>query len=94
MYIQSTCRDKNTTQVHCVFNGHFSIYSKHFVNNGNFSIIIYTFCHIAPPEEIYWFLVLYDFLVTVKAAPHKCVIRTGQPLTKVKAENEAWFYSK
>ena len=23
--------------------------------------------------------VLYDFLVTVKAAPHECVIRTGQP---------------
>ena len=24
-------------------------------------------------------LVLYDFLGTVKAAPHECVIRTGQP---------------
>ena len=24
---------------------------------------------------------LYDFLVTVKAAPHECVIRTGQPKT-------------
>ena len=23
--------------------------------------------------------VLYDFLVTVKAAPHECVTRTGQP---------------
>ena len=23
--------------------------------------------------------VLYDFLITVKAAPHECVIRTGQP---------------
>ena len=23
--------------------------------------------------------ILYDFLVTVKAAPHECVIRTGQP---------------
>ena len=23
--------------------------------------------------------VLFDFLVTVKAGPHKCVIRTGQP---------------
>ena len=23
--------------------------------------------------------VLYDFLFTVKAAPHECVIRTGQP---------------
>ena len=21
----------------------------------------------------------YDFLITVKAAPHECVIRTGQP---------------
>ena len=29
-----------------------------------------------------------------KAAPHECVIRTGQPLSWVKAENEAWFYSK
>ena len=25
------------------------------------------------------FSVLYDFLVIVKAVPHKCVIRTGQP---------------
>ena len=25
--------------------------------------------------------VLYDFLGTVKAAPHECVIRTGQPFT-------------
>ena len=25
------------------------------------------------------FNVLLDFLVTVKAAPHECVIRTGQP---------------
>ena len=25
------------------------------------------------------FGVLYDFWVTVKAAPHECVIRTGQP---------------
>ena len=33
----------------------------------------------------------YDFLVTVKAAPHECVIRTGQPKTLVKAENGAWF---
>ena len=24
-------------------------------------------------------MVLYDFLGTVKAAPHKCVIRTSQP---------------
>ena len=23
----------------------------------------------------------YDFLVTVKVAPHECVIRTGKPLT-------------
>ena len=23
--------------------------------------------------------VLYDFLITVKAAPHECVVRTGQP---------------
>ena len=23
--------------------------------------------------------ILHDFLVTVKAAPHECVIRTGQP---------------
>ena len=37
---------------------------------------------------------LYDFLGTVKAEPHECVIRTGQPKTKVKPEKEAWFYSK
>ena len=34
----------------------------------------------------------FDFSLTVKAVPHECV-RTGQS-TKVKAENEAWFYSK
>ena len=28
---------------------------------------------------------VYDFLVTVKAAPHECVIKTGQSQTKVKA---------
>ena len=39
-------------------------------------------------------VILYDFLVTVKAALHECVIRTGQPQTSVKAEKEAWFYSK
>ena len=39
-------------------------------------------------------LVLLDFSLTVKAAPHECVMRTGQPWTLVKAENEAWFYSK
>ena len=38
--------------------------------------------------------VLFDFSHTVKAAPHECVIRTGQPWAKVKAENEVWFYSK
>ena len=26
-----------------------------------------------------WTGILYDFLVTVKAAPHECVDRTGQP---------------
>ena len=31
-------------------------------------------------------LVLCDFLVTVKATPHECVIMTGQ------AENEACFF--
>ena len=31
--------------------------------------------------------VLHDFLGTVKAAPHECVISTGQPLTKVKVES-------
>ena len=36
--------------------------------------------------------VVFDFSLTVKAAPHECVIRTGQPETQVKAENEAWFY--
>ena len=38
--------------------------------------------------------VLIDISLTVKAAPHECVIRTGQPKTQVKAESEAWFYSK
>ena len=38
--------------------------------------------------------VLLDFALTVKAAPHECVIRTSQPYASVKAEKEAWFYSK
>ena len=38
--------------------------------------------------------VFFDFSLTVKAAPHECAIRTGQPLKKVKAVNEAWFNSK
>ena len=38
--------------------------------------------------------VIFDFSLTVKAAPHECVIRTGQPKTYVKAKNEVWFYSK
>ena len=43
---------------------------------------------------IYNINVLYGFLVTVNAEPHECVIRTGLPLTYVKADNEGWFYSK
>ena len=39
-------------------------------------------------------VVFFVFSLTVKAAPHEYVIRTGQPWTSVKAENEAWFYSK
>ena len=39
-------------------------------------------------------MVFFDFSLTVKAAPHECVIRTSQPKAKVKAEKEAWFYSK
>ena len=37
---------------------------------------------------------LYDILSTVKAAPHECLIRTDQPYTYVKAENEACFIQK
>ena len=39
-------------------------------------------------------LLLLDFSLTVKTASHECVIRTSQPLALVKAEKEAWFYSK
>ena len=38
--------------------------------------------------------IFFDFFLSVKAAPHECVIRTGQPYISVKAENEAWFNSK
>ena len=38
--------------------------------------------------------VLLDFSLTIKAAPHECEIRTSQPYALVKAEKEAWFYSK
>ena len=38
-------------------------------------------CHIietyAPENSFY--IVLLDFSLSVKAAPHECVIRTGQP---------------
>ena len=34
------------------------------------------------------------FFVSVKAAPHECIIRTGLPLTKVRAEKEKRFCSK
>ena len=37
---------------------------------------------------------LLDFSLTVKAAPRECVIRTSQPYARVKAEKEAWSYSK
>ena len=39
-------------------------------------------------------LLLLDFSLTVKAAPHECVIRTSQSLASVKAEKEVWFYLK
>ena len=29
------------------------------------------------------YIVLFDFFLSVKAAPHECVIRTGQPQTSV-----------
>ena len=29
------------------------------------------------------YIVLFDFLLSVKAAPHECVIRTGQPQTTI-----------
>ena len=33
----------------------------------------------AQPRETYFNMVFFDFSLTVKAAPHECVIRTGQP---------------
>ena len=35
--------------------------------------------HLSVPYHSSYSVILYDFLVTVKAAPHECVIRTGQP---------------
>ena len=49
---------------------------------------------IAKPLCCTLYCILYDFSVTVKVAPNESVIRTGQPYTWIKAENEAWFYSK
>ena len=40
------------------------------------------------------FCVLLDFSLTVKAAPHECVIWPSQPKAQVKAEKEARFYSQ
>ena len=36
-------------------------------------------CHHITCCEVTMTLVLLDFLVTVKALPHECVIRTGLP---------------
>ena len=36
-------------------------------------------CNEILKKRRYFTEVLYDFLVTVKAALHECVIRTGQP---------------
>ena len=41
-------------------------------------------CHCSPARVlvgVIWQLErdIFDFLLTVKAAPHECVIRTGQP---------------
>ena len=41
-----------------------------------FSSPIYFFCLDDTVSEVCLFL---DFSLTVKAAPHECVIRTGQP---------------
>ena len=30
-------------------------------------------------SELFKFQTIFDFLVTVKVAPHECVIRPGQP---------------
>ena len=38
-------------------------------------------CHAWVTEDGISVYLLYDFLVTIKAAPHECVIRTGQPYT-------------
>ena len=38
--------------------------------------------------------ILLDFSLTVKAAPHECVITTSQPFFFITAEKEAWFYPK
>ena len=45
-------------------------------------------------NHLYFQLLLLDFSLTVKAAPHECVIRTSQPKSLINAEKEAWFYSK
>ena len=36
-------------------------------------------CSIFMPHYYYIYSVLYGILGTVKAAPHECVFRTGQP---------------
>ena len=44
--------------------------------------ILYTAVNTLKLKKIsieYLLFVLYDYLDTVKAAPHECLIRTGQP---------------
>ena len=46
--------------------------SFHLIHHKNSSFYHHFMWHV---------LILYDFLLTVKAAPHECVIKTGQPKT-------------
>ena len=37
--------------------------------------VVWEYCSFRPCTSL---IILYDFLVTVKAAPHECLIRAGQ----------------
>ena len=55
----------------------------HIPDNDNRSFTVedkgYVSSHLQIWDSAVAIRVLYDFSLTIKAAPHECVIRTGQP---------------
>ena len=71
------------------FNPRIYLFGTNSLSSGLYSIhsllqmylwYIFVWMESCPGDSILnFFLLLLDFSLTVKAAPHECVIRTGQP---------------